>query len=370
MVNLDLNIKSSRKKLITYLTGVLIIVVVIILIASSYLNLQFLPRTVIKTVDVVIASIPAVPKTPKQVLTKAFFESSRVSSGEHYFKLNILEKTDGKEVSILTPEIKGVFEKTNDQIDFSGTVNLRDDSEINFVEKDDFVYFQIRNVPNFQNLDFSQFTSSWYKIDMTEVVSDTQAKVRSDKEIEDTVTEKSNKFLDLIISEGIIDKITVLVEEEINGSKSFRYKIVLDGDEVRKIGGEVFGVDLSTLSELTIEVWVDKSKFVFNRIIFAGALSKEDVASSPLVTLQVLDVGFNLIYELRKANEKMEIEEPQDAVELESLLDLFLLTQSKSSAQSVPKQILGAVSGIGEFGANFLTVERLLHVIYIAPLSF
>ncbi|MCH7756846.1 hypothetical protein IIC45_02050 [Patescibacteria group bacterium] len=81
------------------------------------------------------------------------------------------------------------------------------------------------------------------------------------------------------------------------------------------------------------------------------------------------DLNFNVTYELLKPNLEVAIDTPESSKDLGSLLDLYLLVKADEEIDPA-STILGAVSNIGEFGANFLTIERLVHVLYLAPQSF
>ncbi len=374
--------KYSRFKILSAVFAVVIVIVVVsTLVVSSYLsfNSPLVPRTAVRAADIVIASIPFLPKTPKQVLTKAIFETGRVKSGEHNFSLLIKQKISEKEErTVMFPKIKGPFKKSEGQVDIAGTAFLgfpsEDEdakSEINFVEQDDYLYFQVKNVPPLQNINLNKLDSKWHKIDMTKVASDAKADIRSDEEIGETISEKMSLLFDTLASEGINQKISTSDEEDINGQLSFHYKLNLEGDLLGKIKNIfVSEREFGNLNNVSLDLWIEKSNFYFSKLEISGELSNDPVAASSNLVLQEQGLNFELIYELRNAGEDVEIKVPEDAKEVSSLLSLYLLVQDDRSEKNPAGALLGAASGLGEFGANVLTIERLLHVLYLTPQSF
>ncbi|MCH8821482.1 hypothetical protein IID23_03055 [Patescibacteria group bacterium] len=368
--------KTLNPKLITYIfVPVLIVGIIGTLVASSYLNWKILPFGVSRIVDITIASVPFIPKTPTQILSKAYFETGRIKSGEHSFSLNVNQSSETLTEQVLFLNISGPFRKFDDQIDFSGRASLKlssneHASEINFVEENDYIYFQMNNPPSFPNLELSGLGDNWYQLDVTKILNDSKADVRGDKEIEKTIREKTDILLRSIVSNELFERIAVLPDEFIDGSGSYHFRLSFNKEEtneiVKKFIGESEG---SLLNKVSIDVWVDKSRMYFNKIAIEGTIAGQPLSSASVVTLKTTDLNFTLVYQLTKPNEDVAITTPESSNELSSLLDLYLLVQPQGD-QNAAAAILGVATNLNEFGANFLTVERLLHVLYLAPQSF
>ena len=368
--------KTLNPKLITYIfVPVLIVGIIGTLVASSYLNWKILPFGVSRIVDITIASVPFIPKTPTQILSKAYFETGRIKSGEHSFSLNVNQSSETLTEQVLFLNISGPFRKFDDQIDFSGRASLKlssneHSSEINFVEENDYIYFQMNNPPSFPNLELSGLGDNWYQLDVTKILNDSKADVRGDKEIEKTIREKTDILLRSIVSNELFERIAVLPDESIDGSGSYHFRLSFNKEEtneiVKKFIGESEG---SLLNKVSIDVWVDKSRMYFNKIAIEGTIAGQPLSSASVVTLKTTDLNFTLVYQLTKPNEDVAITTPGSSNELSSLLDLYLLVQPQGD-QNAAAAILGVATNLNEFGANFLTVERLLHVLYLAPQSF
>lgn len=368
--------KTLNPKLITYIfVPVLIVGIIGTLVASSYLNWKILPFGVSRIVDITIASVPFIPKTPTQILSKAYFETGRIKSGEHSFSLNVNQSSETLTEQVLFLNISGPFRKFDDQIDFSGRASLKlssneHSSEINFVEENDYIYFQMNNPPSFPNLELSGLGDNWYQLDVTKILNDSKADVRGDKEIEKTIREKTDILLRSIVSNELFERIAVLPDESIDGSGSYHFRLSFNKEEtneiVKKFIGESEG---SLLNKVSIDVWVDKSRMYFNKIAIEGTIAGQPLSSASVVTLKTTDLNFTLVYQLTKPNEDVAITTPESSNELSSLLDLYLLVQPQGD-QNAAAAILGVATNLNEFGANFLTVERLLHVLYLAPQSF
>ena len=118
-----------------------------------------------------------------------------------------------------------------------------------------------------------------------------------------------------------------------------------------------------------MDVWVAKSGMYFNKIAISGTIAGQPLSSAAAVTLKTTDLNFTLVYEISKPNEDVAITTPESPTQLSSLLDLYLLVQPPGS-ENAATAILGVATNLNEFGANFLTVERLLHVLYLTPQSF
>ena len=368
--------KTLNPKLITYIfVPVLIVGIIGTLVASSYLNWKILPFGVSRIVDITIASVPFIPKTPTQILSKAYFETGRIKSGEHSFSLNVNQSSETLTEQVLFLNISGPFRKFDDQIDFSGRASLKlssneHASEISFVEENDYIYFQMNNPPSFPNLELSGLGDNWYQLDVTKILNDSKADVRGDKEIEKTIREKTDILLRSIVSNELFERIAVLPDESIDGSGSYHFRLSFNKEEtneiVKKFIGESEG---SLLNKVSIDVWVDKSRMYFNKIAIEGTIAGQPLSSASVVTLKTTDLNFTLVYQLTKPNEDVAITTPESSNELSSLLDLYLLVQPQGD-QNAAAAILGVATNLNEFGANFLTVERLLHVLYLAPQAF
>lgn len=378
--------KKTRRNLKTKILGVLLPLIIVIgilagLAVSSYQNWSppLIPKVVLRASDITIASVSFLPKTPKQILTKAVYETGRVKSGVHNFSLLVKQKTgENEERIVMSPEISGPFIKSENQIDIAGTIFLGfpsesedSKSEVKFVEQDEYLYFKASNTPSLQNINLNKLGSDWYRIDMPKVISDARTNVRKDEEIEKTINEKLELLFDTLVSEKILEKFDIFPNEDITGRESYHYKINVDDDLLKKITEIFFSEDdrFKNVEDITLDLWVDKSDFYFSKMEISGQLTNDPISPSPNVVLQEQGLDFTLVYELHDAGADVEIEVPENAKEVDSLLGLYLLVQDEK-AEDDPSVILGAVSSLGEFGANFLTIERLLHVLYLAPQSF
>ena len=350
-----------------------------LLVVSSYTGFGSppIPKSIVRIADIAIASFPVLPKNPSQVMAKALFETSRVDSGEHMFNLKLIQDVqEGKIDSIFSLKITGPFRKVDNQIDLAGTANFsvpnnEGDSKVEFIEKDDFVYLRLENVPDLFGLDLDKLQGSWYKLDVTKVLSDAKASTRTDGEIEKTISERISTVMAVFESEGLIRNIMVLPDESVDGQFSYHYKIDLSEEQTKKVLDSLSGgsEELPNIKRISIELWIDKASFVINKMLISGILASEPERPSENVVLKFPDVNFELLYELKYPNEDIAINTPEPTKELKSLFDLYLLVQSDEKADPA-SAILGVGGNLGEFGANFLTIERLIHVLYLTPQSF
>lgn len=366
-------------RIILFLVFSVVVGFIGILVIVSYTGFGSppVPRSLVRVVDIVIASSPLLPKNPNQILAKSLFETSRISSGEHKFSLNLTQKGGGeKEINLFSLGITGPFTKSSNQIDLAGEATIiypgiEGYSKIKFAEKDDFVYFYLEDTPNSFGLDFSKLQGSWYKLDITKILSDAKASTRSDEEVEKTITEKTKMIIEVIESENLMESINVLSDEVINDRNNYHFQIKFNQEQTKRLVETLSeGSDqIPDIKSISFDLWVDKSSFFLNKLSLTGIISSESKRSGDDVLVNLPDLNFNVTYELLKPNLEVAIDTPESSKDLGSLLDLYLLVKADEEIDPA-STILGAVSNIGEFGANFLTIERLVHVLYLAPQSF
>ena len=375
--------KPEAKKSLNFkivIVGLILVIIVVsfgVLAGASYTGFGSppIPKSAVRLADITIASFSVLPKTPNQVISKAFFETSRVNSGEHNFNLDLNQNVGSEKKPIFSLNIVGPFKKENNQIDLAGKATFslqgrKDLSTINFVETDDFAYFGLEDVPSIFGLDLSKL-DGWYKLDVTKILSDAEADVRADEEIEKTVSEKVQIILDNLNEGGAIKNLVVLPDENIDGKYSYHYQINLDETLTREMINALTqdSEGLPNFEKISLEIWIDKDNFVINKLLINGVIAPDSENPTSNVVLKAPDISFSLTYQLSNPNGEIKINPPESAKSIDSLLDLYLLVQGEDKADPA-SIILGAASNLGEFGANFLTVERLIHVLYLTPQSY
>ena len=350
-----------------------------LLVVSSYTGFGSppIPKTLVRAADITIASFPLLPKNPNQVLAKSLFETSRISSGEHKFNLDLTQDIgEGKENSLFSVEITGPFTKSDNQIDLAGKASLsfpneEESSKVEFVEEDDFIFFRLENTPDFFGLDLTELQGNWFKLDLTKILSDAKASTRSDEEIEKTTTEKIRTILSVIEAGDLNKNIKVLPDENIEGENNYHFQLNFSEEQTKKILKTISedSPQLPDIKTMAIDLWINKTDFILKKLVISGIVSSAQEKPSEGVTLNLPDVNFELSYELVNSNKIVTIDTPDESKDLSSLLELYLLVKSDEEADPT-SVVLGAVSNLGEFGANFLTIERLIHVLYLIPQSF
>ncbi|MEX0616349.1 MAG: hypothetical protein WD231_00885 [Candidatus Woykebacteria bacterium] len=360
--------KLSGRRAIYLLFAAILIGLLGFLINASYLGLSvpFIPKGLARATDVSITYLPFVPKTSKQVVTRAFFEMGRIKSGEHVFNLELAEEDNGSKKTVIAPKIVGQFREENGELDLAGEASVDgpggDKLKINFVEKDKFLYFKLNNVPNILGLDFTKVGEDWNKIDVDKIINQGNAKVRGDSDIKKDVKGKEDILYDTLAAEKIFEKTTVSSE-----GSSFKYQIDLGESEIDKIAKVFFPKGLSQLKKLNLALFIDKSSYRIQKLEAIGEISSLPVSQTSGLSISAPETNFKFSYQLKEANEKLEIKAPE-AREIESLFSLYLLVQG-GKKEDPANLIFGATKSLPEFGANFLTIERLIHVLYLAPLS-
>ncbi len=371
--------KGKRKKLnlkvLVLFIGAFFIVVILLTALISYSGTNIAPKSLVRASDVIITEIPFLPKPPRQVLSRAFFEMARIKSGEHDFSLQVVGDPDtSNEKKIFSVQIAGPFAESAGELNLSGKSSLdlvgtksTTHSQINFTDISGALYFQVKNLPDYGNLRFNRLGQGWYRIDVGKIKNDAKANVLSDKDIAASIKQKAELLLGKLSAKSISQKISVLPSEEVGGRKSRHYKIVLGGGDTKGIT-DVFNSGLAdSIKNLSLDFWVDKSKYYFNKVQIEGLVSLQ---RSPVANVIITSppVGFKFGYSYNNSP-AAEIAPPKSAEDVSSLTNLYLLLTSQPKNKNPLSSILDLSQNLGDFGANLLTVERLLHVLYLTPIS-
>jgi hypothetical protein len=324
-----------------------------ILVFANYLELK-LPLVSAKTdqqIAVLIGSTPFVPKTNRQILSTAFFKNSKITSYKAAGQIVI--ETQNSE-SILTLGLKGAFQKegqtNNYKLDFDGDfgpVGLSEPLKAETSEKGKNFFFTVTSFPNVLGLSLNKIYGQITQIDIGTVEKNLNLETRSDPEIQNDIRSFWKSSL------GVEKQVNFFKEFEREEKEDF-YLFKLNLDK-QKIDG-IFEKDMKTKT-LALSLSVEKS---------TGYLSALDLVLDGVSDQDLLSLDNSRIK--IKANlssiNKVEVETPKEAKKFESIYSLV------ESVEGKQKDLLAATRKSVDLGGNLLTVERLIHVILLSPLTF
>lgn len=371
----------KQTKWVVSILMVLILASVCLLIAASYLsfNIPLVGPKIQREVDYLVASVPVLPKTPKQVLIKAFEDSKKIKTAKEKFTLTagsgdivlgsmtVSSQIDARDLEnvLLSASINGNLSL--------GSQNEEMDLEI--IETGDDLYFKLNKAPTLPSYDLSAITKKWYKLNVGGLSKDIKSYVRSDEDIKSDVEGNFNKAVEFIEKEGIFKKIKSFPAEKIGGRDSYHFQLSLDTPTMLALLQELsseFPVEdkelTNNVKEVNFDAWIDKTNFYLNKLEATVNVSGVAAGSSgQLGSNAALEIKLN--YEVSEINQDIVINTPSDAKQINSILDLMLLVGVGQFKTTSSEPVLGASRNVSEFGSNILLIERFLHVVTLFPSS-
>jgi len=371
--------KLKKRSYTPIIVGLTLIFILLImptasLVAASYLsvNIPLVPKSLQREVDITIASIPWIPKTPKQILTRVFDNKNRIQTSKETFLLGI--KGNGQDLGTL---------KINSQLDVKdlskpslsadilgeyaiGQQNLRLNLSLTEINKD--CYFKVNEIPAIPSFDFSKIKGKWFAINLDNAGQSIGASSRSDSDIYSDMSGKMSE-LATIFDTDLARKIKELPAEKISGEDSFHLQVSPDSETMTKIFNTIYPESKfpenevrNTFKEVKVDLWVTKNKFLIYKTEILTKLGDSTSSQSNMSASNELEVTFS--YQLSEVNKNLKIEAPQGATKLKSFLDLASLIETR---ESNPGPVLGVSTQASSFGSDTLYYERLLHVLTLLP---
>lgn len=375
--------KFNLSKIMRLGVGILILMLLLtfsILIAASYtsFDLPLVSKGVQRKVDYLVASVPFVPKTPKQILTKAFEDSRNIKTAKETFSL-LLQSGDEELVSV-TIEVKL---DTNDldnialEAQIEGKISQGGQEAtvaIDLVEKGNNLFFKIDKVPTLPGYDLGALSGKWYRIDLEKAGEEIGAQVLEDASIKNDVEEKIEEILNVLDETNIFGKIKKLPDGKAVGRDNYHLSYLAETSDLVKIFQKLLpkaSIDKNEIEKVfgdtKIDLWVDKKTYFINQ----AETSFKLIEIADGATLQVVPISQQLeveaSYTLSDINEPIKIEVPKKAQNIGSFIELLMMTQPTPSNLLLQEAILGVSTQTIEFGSNVLFYERLLRVLTLFP---
>ena len=351
-----------------------------ILVVASYtsFDLPLVSNGVQRKVDYLIASVPVIPKTSKQVLTKAFEDSRNIKTARETFNFSL--QSDNQELASVTIEARLDTSDMNNvelEAEIIGKLAQADQEavvDLDLVEKSSDLFFKINKAPILSGYDLDSLLGKWYRIDLEKVGEEIGAKILEDQDIKSDVEAKIEEVFDTLGETSTFKKIKKLPDEKIAGKDSYHLSYAAESSDAALIFQKLVpesninkGEMERVLEEAKIDLWVNKKTYFVNKVE-ANLKLKEGTNGA---TIQLVppnrQLGIRFSYTLSEINKPVRIESPKNAHGLGSLIEFLMMIQPSSSNLLLQEQILGTSTQTRAFGSNLLFYERLLRVLTLFP---
>ena len=369
-----------------------------VLVFGSYSNWQppLVSKDIMRLVDVSITSVPVVPKTPKQILTRAIFQTTQINTAYQKIFMNISSKGAALGENLdFTINVEGPFDakdinNVKYSSDVNGTLKISGQSfnlSFQMIQIVDSVYIKITKVPEILALygyNFSAVQNKWLKLNMQKLEKESGIEFKTDEEVQNNSDEQISKFLEKVEERGLFNKFKKLKDAKIGGEDSYQLSLELTSEDLKNLIVDFYkesgaidknlgnvrdleeniGQITNLIKDSVVEIWVTKDGFIFNKfdfntkVVYPTSLITGSLASRP-VTL-----NFHLTYTLEQINKPQEILAPKSYTEVQSLSDLLKRIYKPSSRVSFeqPTSVLGTTT---IQPIDILSIPKLIKSIYL-----
>ncbi|MCX6796336.1 MAG: hypothetical protein NTW06_02445 [Candidatus Falkowbacteria bacterium] len=346
------------------------------MVAASYTStkLPLVSKDFQRKVDYLVASVPNIPKTPKQILIKAFEDSQKIKSARQDFKFSF----GNDDLSLVSLEI-------NSKVDINDIDNValeaivkgevftgveRQNINLSLVEIGRDLYFKLDNIPEIPQYNLKALKGNWYKLDVEQAQNTLGTELRADEKIKDDVQEKLEEVFNFLDENKLMEKIIKLPDDKLAEGESYHLQLPIDTATFVEIFNKYYPEANVTekeaaevIKDIDIDLWIHKKSFFIDKFELNFVFTDQE--GSLQVGFGSKPVELTASYELSEINREMNIEAPKNAKELEGIMDLMMIVQPTSL--SPVEEVLGISMGGSEFGSNVLFLERAIHVITLFP---
>lgn len=344
-------------------SAIFTLVIVLFLIGLLFLSYSnFYPPLVDKkyifTLDSFVSSIPFIPKTPKQIITRSFYSNKKLSS----YNANSSITLKGK----LSDEISLVFSgKVNKAAQFGsesslgvkGKVTGSLSGEIDFqtVAKNESFYFRTVGNLGIEDFDPNLLGKGWYQLDLDKFQTSLGVEAKKDTEIASDISEQAKKFEKDLIDGNIFSNLIDSKELRIDKERYNQFKFSIQ----EKTLNSVSLLNGYKLTNPSLTLLINKKTFYLEKL----QINSEVVADNKGVSKEKMDL--RLEYQIFDINKEQKIETPKASKIISHPVDLSLAFDGKEKGND--EELLAATEKAIDRGQNFLTIERILKVILLLP---
>lgn len=353
MSKIDKSPKNQTKLKLLFVFPILFLLIVP-LILISYFNLypSFVSVQSQAKLDTIVASIPFIPKSPKQVLTKALVKNQTLTN---YHSQLIVKITEEKR-DLLVLNISGAIEKalardSESKVKIVGKLSEPEVSEIDLETQHFRQDFYFKPVKPFQiaEVNFSQLKNQWYKVNLEKFQESLGLTAKNDPEILKDINEQFASSQEKLIKDNLFSKVSKFTKVKKDGQNFYEITFALKEKDSKDF---LASLNLKAKSA-TLKLLINEKNFY----LVDGTLEAPLEAKGNTLLLN---------YKVDKIGENIEVKPMLDAKEIKGAQELNQLIKGGESDQSL-QQLFTVSQDTGEVGGSFLTFERLLKVFLLLP---
>lgn len=354
---------GKDKSLIVATAVVIAIFVLPLLVSYSNFYPPLIPKSYIYLLDSVVADIPLLPKTPKQVVTKALLRNQSLQS--YSLSTNLKVATNGSNQNLTAVDLKvntavenAAQLESKTQTNISGSINLFDNGQIDIasVKEANNYYLNVRQFPLVPGFELGNLDKIWYKIDMNDFQKGLSVSSRNDQQIVDDVRGQFANVQEGLIKKSLFSNVSEFKKIKQSGGEFYQIKFKLDESSFT---GLALLSQNSKLTNPELTLWVNTDTYYLTKLNLTGTIvpdAKTKVSDQQLLTL-------NLNMELSKINQGQNISIPTNPTEIKGSVDLALKVEKNTDTAA----LFDSAKSAKDLGENFLTVERLITVLLLLP---
>lgn len=348
--------KNDNRLLIICTAVIVILFFVPILVSYTNFYPPFLSKKVIYVLDSIVADIPLLPKTPKQIMTKSLIRNQSLQSYKLSSSLSLKSKTfnlvdfsaeqkinqAGSYTALTSSKIKGnIYFLPGNKIDFETR------------KRGSTLYFKITKAPDLSGI--SQTTAIWYKLNLMTFQDSLGIKARNDQEIIDDLRNGFQQVLSDSIDKSLFAKVESFKKVKVNKETFYEVKVPVNPESLKAL--PILGQSKTDKTKLTL--------FINEKSLF---LTKMNLSGQIVSETKNLEKNSNIIFTLEarlsEIDKAQQVDFPPNVTEIKDSLDLSLKLSKKSSDAL---QLFTATKSAKDFGENLLTIERLTSVLLLFP---
>lgn len=349
--------KTNYKKIAFFLAAFSCLIFAICL-ALSYSNFypNILDKKLIYSLDNFVASLPLLPKTPKQILTKALTNQINLNS----YSLNLTGQVKNDKDLLVNLNVTGAIEKAGlltgkESSKVKIESPLVGSNEFETFEDGDNFYFKIIKAAPIQGFDFSNVAKdTWYKTDLNSFQNSLGAHSKNDKDIVADISAEFNK-LRAEVSKNTFPAVKDFKEITKDGKNYYQVKLLLNN---LTLSNTFLGKKINT-RDTDLELLISKETLFINSIIL-NTNSISDIFGG---SREKTSASFK--YQLSKINQNQGLISPNSIKAIQDPIGLFGILNPTTDLSGA--NFFTYSPQAADTSANFLTMERLLKVLILLP---
>ena len=230
---------SDQNKPILIAIAILVLLIVLP-IALSYSNFYppFLDKKVIYLLDSVVADIPLLPKTPKQIVTKSLIRNQNLNS----YSLTTNLFLGDRNVTLIKLTVNQAVENagsvdTKSKLHLTGDLNILANGKVDIetVKLQNNLNFKIGNLPSGFGINTGSLNQGWYQVDLAAFQEGLSVNARNDQQIIDDVRNSFQKTQSSLVDNSIFSKVTSFKVVKLNNQNNYEIKFALSEDSLKNL---------------------------------------------------------------------------------------------------------------------------------------